>query len=330
LYYGLTYFFQNYLDFHDGRSVAQLAALPLDSSLNYKCAPFLTPGTVDGRFQETIDANGNPAVPLKEFMYSPCGIAAWSMFNDTFILYRVDDPSFQLPASETALNSSQVALICNGSDFTATGEPLSGAPNSCSKKGISWDADLTTRFKPAIYSDRTWGAAYPHTTADPYLKNGWYAFEPGHRLPDPMDLDFHVWMRIAPTPSFRKLYRIINVPMPAGQYVMEVDEYFDAVSLKSEKNFQFRVESWLGMPNYAIGIAYIVAGSLGTVLGVAFAAQQYGRAQYPRTFASQELRPLYQFSADSDEMKEYVDLKVLRDKQNKAERNLMIAESRSS
>jgi hypothetical protein len=309
LYYGLTNYYQNYLDYHDGRSSLQLAGSPIDSQLRYKCEPFLTPGSVDGRSGATVDVDG-ATVQLKEFTYSPCGVTAWSMFNDTFTLYSVADPAFQLPPSSAmAVNMSQLALVCNGSDFTATGAPLSGRPNGCSKLGISWAADTTTRFKPAVYTERTWGSRFPHATTDPYLKNGWYAFEPGHSVPDPTDLDFHVWMRIAPTPSFRKLYRILNVSMPAGTYLMEIEEFYDASSLGSEKNFQLRVESWLGMPNHAIGIAYIAAGSLGIVLAVGFLAQQLGRIYYPRTFSSQELRPHYQFATDSEEMKEYVRLR---------------------
>ncbi len=228
LYYGLSKFYQNYLDYHDGRSSLQLAGQPVDNSLRYKCEPYLTPGSVDGRSATSIEVQGQPVL-LSAFTYYPCGITAWSMFNDTFALYAVNGTAFNLPTSnKMPLNMSQLAMLCNGSDFTASGAPLSGQPNSCAKQGISWDADLKTRFKPIVPSARSWSQGFTLPTTDPYLLNGWYAFEPGHRLPDPMDLDFHVWMRIAATPSFRKLYRIINVPMPIGSYLMDIDEFYPA------------------------------------------------------------------------------------------------------
>ena len=315
LYYGLSNFYQNYLDYHDGRSALQLAGSPITSSLRYKCEPFLTPGSLDGRGgTPMVLRNGSASattVSYSDFTYYPCGVTAWSMFNDSFTLYSVrDTTNFQLPTNTQQLNMSQVTLVCNGSDFDARGSPLGGsaAPNMCAKSGISWDADVNIRFKDIAYTDLTWAPGYPVPTTDPYLSNGWYAFEAGHSVPHPLDLDFQVWMRIAAAPSFRKLYRIIQAPLAAGSYVMEVEEFFDAASLNSEKNFQIRVDSWLGMPNYPIGIAYIAAGSLAVVLAVGFLAQLMARLYYPRQFQFEDFRPHFQFAVDSDEMKEYVAL----------------------
>lgn len=309
-YYRVTGMFQDYRYFHDGRSCYQLAGGTPDTSLLYQCQPFLTPGTLDGTTGRTMTINGGTTtVTYGDFMYYPCGVAPWAMFNDSLLLYRVDDPAtFVMPASTlTAL--SAVTLICNGSDFNAVGDDLGYSNDTCAKQGISMPADVNVRYRGVVKGSLTWSIGYEEQSSDWYLSNGWYANEPGHALPDPLDLDLQVWLRIAPVAEFNKLYRIINADLPAGEYVLEVDEFYDVYSFDGGKAAVLMTSSWLGAKNYAIGVAYLLCGSLCTVLATAvfvIAVTTRG-SSWPKP-----RNRWYIFESDSPSMRSYVDLRERR------------------
>lgn len=307
LYYNLNHFYQSIQYFHDGRNSEQLSGLKPASFL-YRCDPFKTPGFQDGSGGRTVTVNGGQTIPYNGFMYYPCGTAAWSMFNDTFTLYRVTDAAYTMPVLSTSpLNSTSVQLICNGTDFDAVGNSLGGSSsvNHCQKTGISRHADVTERFKPVKYSPTYWSSNYPYNASDDYLKNGWYANEAGHRVPDTADLDFQVWMASAPTPNFRKLYRIITTPLPAGTYILEVDEFFDSYSFRGRKGFTLRTaHPWLNEPNKALGVAYIIVGGFALIAAVLVAFKSvYSKRKFSREEAQVMSRQGSAVAVESQEQK---------------------------
>lgn len=286
LYYTLNHFYQSISYFHDGRSSEQLAGIKPVSFL-FRCDPFKTPGYQDGSGGRLVTLAGGETIPYNSFMYYPCGAAAWSMYNDSLTLYRITDVAYTMPVLSTdPLTAASVQLICNGSDFDGVGTPLGGSSsaNHCLKSGISRHADVTKRFAPIVPGKTSWSTNYQFNATDDYLRNGWYANEAGHKLPDPSDLDFQVWMGSAPTPNFRKLYRIITTPLPAGTYILEVDEFFDSYSFRGLKGFTLRTANkYLNEPNEALGIAYIVLGAAASIGGFLVAFKSfYSKRKFSR------------------------------------------------
>jgi hypothetical protein len=262
MYYKLSNFYQNHRRFAKSRSVSQLAGNNPDKSSMTDCDPLLDPGAATDTEGQQASVNGQ-TLNYGSMKYSPCGLVAWSLFNDSFALVRYT-------------NGGQAHQnVCNGSRFDkASAAPLAGAGN-CTKKGITWESD-SDKFKTPEFGNDIWtaqrslyGRADP-TTTDDFIRNGWYAGEAMHQVPVVTDEDLQVWMRTAALPTFRKLYRIINVDLEVGDYAMVIDEFYPVDSFGGSKSFALSTLSWLGGKNQFLAIAYIVVGALSFVLGIIF------------------------------------------------------------
>ena len=83
-----------------------------------------------------------------------------------------------------------------------------------SADGIAWSSDFNTKFQnPASWDGTVPPPNWRHTAMNfpavaqyPELTQGY------------TNQDFIVWMRTAALPTFRKLYRKLNGPLPAGTY----------------------------------------------------------------------------------------------------------------
>jgi hypothetical protein len=327
MYYKLDNFYQNYRDFHDGRSNPQLTGKQKLGN-TYMCKPYTHPGFREDEMDTPIsftDARGVKVnKTLEYFTYSPCGLAPWSKFNDTFVLYR------QLTAAEVAAataagtpvltggkdGTAPLELICNGTDFGLRGQPLGGsvAPNHCAKKGITWKADRDIRYHNMTLRQDWWSLYYPYETDNEYLRNGWYLHEPGHSLPDPMDFDLQVWMRASFLASFHKLYRIISVDLPPGTYWVDITELYDVVTFRGRKSIVLRNGNWTGGRNTALGVVFVVMGCLAFVLGMAFMVecllQRNGVNRYEHL--EERKRSWYVFQPDDPQFAHYYQLRLRR------------------
>jgi len=123
----------------------------------------------------------------------------------------------------------------------------SGSPIPLRKDGIAWSSDKDTKFKnPPINA-------------------------PGIRvIADFEDEDFIVWMRTAGLPDFKKLYRIIDTTLEAGNYTVRVRSQFPVASFSGKKHVVLSTTTWIGGRNPFLGYAYIVVGAICFVLGVVF------------------------------------------------------------
>jgi hypothetical protein len=242
MYYKLTNFYQNHRRYANSRYDTQIAGDATSSGdVGTTCDPFKgTPSTEDGR----------------AYLYSPCGLIAWSAFNDSVALYKGAAPT-------------PLQLICNSAQFTANGTQLVAMP--CQKGGIAWDSDRDRKFRPPSLSAETLtGFGRPTDSKNYFVRNGYYYGEAGHSIPLTVDEDLMVWMRTASLPTFRKLWRRINVDMDVGKYTIVVTDKFDISAFSGEKSIIFATTSWIGGKNEFLGVAYIVVGSLCFVLAVAF------------------------------------------------------------
>jgi hypothetical protein len=276
MYYKLTNFYQNHRRYAKSRDTQQIAGKALGSGgASSDCDPILTPGSFWGKTDTVIATitTGTDVVSAKKYgdlQYSPCGLVAWSKFNDSFLLSSVDAST----GRKTMLCDTARFYLNNGSKY------IDGASQNmtCEKKGITWSSDYDKFVAPAVSAsiwtgDRRWysqAEADRFSSSDPYLTRGWYALEPGHAVPITTDEDFMVWMRTASLPTFRKLYRIFPKGLPRGRYNMFIREFFDSQQYGGEKYVVFSTVSWVGARNVFLGYAYIVVGSICALCAIGF------------------------------------------------------------
>lgn len=227
LYYQLENFYQNHRRYVSSRDDPQLRGeFRSYADVADNCAPLRSVG----------DKGGDPSTS-NDKVYAPCGLIAWSRFND----------SFQLKTA-------------SGTTFCDTETPTS----VCKKDGIAWKTDVDTKFAAANtqYVYRYGGA------------NAFYAEEPTHPLPNQVDQDFMVWMRTAALPSFRKLFRIIDADIPKGSYELTVTDRFPVQAFEGKKYMVMSTAGWIGGKNPFLGIAYVVVGALSLAFGIIFGLKE--------------------------------------------------------
>ena len=266
-------FYQNLFKISESRSPAQLRGDPVDSK-PLKCDRFRGPGmnhrdsdAIATEEAITLTVDGKQRT-LGSFIYNPCGLQPWNLFNDTFQLYK---------QTTNASNDNSAQLMCDTSDFGPQGQrlTLTAAQNPCEKEGLPWPS-YKNRFKEPAMADHSWtNKRYKRftTTSDPFLLNGWYYREAGHEIPDPLDFDLMVWTRVAPLSTTKKLLRIITTDLPKGSYSLVANEFFDTESFNGEKRVVLQSYSWIGGRNHSLGIFLLVFGSLAAVLGIAVVIQ---------------------------------------------------------
>lgn len=305
MYYGLKNFYQNHRVFAKSRNEKQLAGgdVTAESDLT-DTKPLMRPGEslLSSQFgtgrQMTVNGINTTYGGM---VYDPAGLVPWSMFNDSFTLYKADSASgtnqiicrtnaFRKYDSSPTTPPTAASLPAGVSLF-----PYAGQNGTwqwpCRKQGIAWSSDREVKYKTPPLTNNfwtgnrleyfvnatapaspsvAWQTTYAPTSNDDYFRNGWYAGEAGHQVPINVDEDLMVWMRISALPDFRKLFRFITVPLPAGSYVMEIIEQYDVSSFNGEKWFALATTSWVGGKNDFLGQAYIAVGAVSFVAGVIF------------------------------------------------------------
>jgi len=237
LYYYLENFYQNHRRYSVSRSDTQLGGKTISaSSAQSSCSPIFA--NIDT--SQAYDVNTIPTTQV----YSPCGLIAWSMFNDTISLYKKSD------------NSSAVTLICDGARPLGSADPRTDA--HCTKDGIAWFSDKSVKYLA------------PENAAEAYTYPNYYFNETGHQLPNTTDEDFMVWMRTAALPSFRKLYRIITIDLEPGTYYFSVISRYPVKGFGGRKKVILTTTSVFGGKNLFLSIAYFVVAGICAVLSVVF------------------------------------------------------------
>jgi hypothetical protein len=264
LYYKIENFYQNHRRFVRSKSDNQLAGKSVTASEVSDCSPLRSPDELRNIQGAYVNANGGGSRSYGSMIYSPCGLVAWSMFNDTFVL------------------SNSTTLVCNTSDFSKVDNlPLNGSArlNRCTKTGITWESDSEKFLKPATFDRNLWTAPNYSTAdqtanyadaTDAFYRNGWYANETGHALPYVTDTDFQVWSRTASLPTFQKLFRVITTDLEVGQYNLTIESFYPVSSFSGKKSLVIQTISWVGGKNPFLGYAYIIVGALSVVFAVFF------------------------------------------------------------
>lgn len=243
MYYRLTNYHQNHRRFAKSRYDPQLAGRSVtESELSTDCDPF---SSQDGQ------------------IVNPCGLIAWALFNDSFVLYEDADTGNLEAVCNTSVPSRAQCTAVNN-PFYSHYQPSCGAvdTNRCEKDGIAWASDSNTKFKQsADYVANKKYVSFPN-----FYKN-----ETGHRIPDVNDEDLMVWMRTAAMPTFRKLMRKIRVPLRTGiDYQLDITERYPVRSFSGTKALVFANNAWIGGRSELLGSAYLAIGAICAILAACF------------------------------------------------------------
>jgi len=287
VYYGLDNFYQNHRRYVASRSAHQLVgtSMGLDSDARLSSDP-VSNGVGDCKYEMSYL---DPSDGDKEVYMYPCGLIAWSMFNDTLLLREKV--------------SGKHIMWNDGND--ACGSHASGVPCTTNPEGIAWQSDLDKKFKsptagwiasnckylggkdistsgfidPAVFDGSrmilraaTGNCGSPHCgmrvhkldgTPNEGIYNCWH---------NTTDEDLVVWMRVAALPSFKKLYR--RIPKGAlkkgTQYELLVRNRFPVESFGGAKHFSMSSTTFVGGGNDFLGYAYIIVGALCAACAIVF------------------------------------------------------------
>merc|ERR1712227_818391 len=95
------------------------------------------------------------------------------------------------------------------------------------------------------------------------------------RYADVHNEEFIVWMRTSGLPEFRKLHRIIQTDLKAGERIeFKVNDVFPVCAFKGTKKVVLSTTTWIGGKNQFLGYAYIVVASLCLLLAIGFFIKQ--------------------------------------------------------
>jgi len=234
VYYELTNYYQNNRRYVRSVSPQQLAGVPTSlDNLKVYCEPQLY---VDGAVNDSYPEDGK---------ITPCGLQAWSFFNDTFEFSKIEDSSGSNPPS-----SSEQPVVIDDSQ-------------------ISWPTDKSF--------------LYGNVTAENF--NIYEEYRGGGTLTKPLNQEQHfmVWMRLSAKPNFWKLWGIIDEKLVKGDLVrVKIQNLYNTYDFGGRKSIVLSTNSWLGNKNYFLGALYLAVGGVFVITGALFQIAYWIK---PRGFA---------------------------------------------
>jgi len=277
MYYKLSNYYHNHRRYVKSRSDMQLRGLDPDKTL------------LDTSCQHRVTLNDSDSSII-----NPCGLIAWSWFNDTFELQTYD---------YTPLNTSSSGIAWQSDiDMKFKNQEPDGANPGTTGNNFPpfahWRRQSCDALPPAISSTANI-ALCKQTGAGWCFRGSGYCVEDEH---------FIVWMRTAGLPTFRKLYAKLDTVLEAGTYTVKIANgeytsqfggmYFNPAEsgayyetgLQSdikEQQFLYPVHtfdgtkkivlstsSWIGGKNGFLGGAYLTVGIICIALASGFAIKQ--------------------------------------------------------
>lgn len=255
VYYELTNFHQNYRKYTTSRD---------DSQLSGKPGP-----------QTALDAvNCDPINKLGDTVINPCGLIANTFFNDKFT-------------------------------FTTDAKDAEGNKLVMTEEGIAWGSDLKYRFKmpygynqkecPEGQCDSSCCESFGFSCTEPAIspKDGLcyayhypdegttqYLYETYPSIISPLEHvtneHFVVWMRVAATPNFKKLYGYFEQTIPAGTTLQfDVNMNYVVQSFGGTKALSITTNSAWGTKDPALAKTIMYIGYFCLACGILFGLKHW-------------------------------------------------------
>jgi hypothetical protein len=198
----------------------------------------------------------------------PCGLIAWSLFNDTYNL--TVNGSTRIPINKVGISWKSDREHKFGSDVYPKNFPNNQNLSGVLIGGGSLDPNKSvSRFKelnPICWMARSQMLCF------------FFPFSFVKQLSE--DEDLIVWMRTAALPHFRKLYGKIEQNLDANTMLnVTINNVYNTYSFGGKKRLVLSTTSWLGGKNNFLGILYITMGSISISYAFIYFA---GHLSYPR------------------------------------------------
>jgi len=290
MYYELGNFYQNHRRYVKSRNDNQLMDSSKATTIE-QCSP--------------IDkANGAAVSGVPVY---PCGLIAWSVFNDTYY------------AQDTQGNKYQNRLlVLDAGTTTCAGTDTTCKLVTTTSNGIAWSSDRDDKFQKLTTCP---GNNLLSTSASPAITMPYYTYKyymcsdgspmcsikgtsegstlcadmtpptssavgqtgmasistcsQEKRCGDVSNEEFIVWMRTSGLPTFRKLHRVINTDLKKGETIqITVNDVFPVSSFSGSKKIVFSTTAWIGGKNTFLGAAYITVACICILLGIGFGVKE--------------------------------------------------------
>jgi len=267
VYYELTNFHQNYNKYVTSRDDYQLT------------------GRVGG--QSAIEAaNCNPINKLGNIFINPCGLIANTFFNDKFSLVETET-SVDAGGNPLVMREDGIAW---GSDLEYKFKMPDGFNKTTCPKG-QCDASCCQLYgfscqEPAISPKDGLCYAYHYPKADTTQ----YLYETYPNIISPLEHvtneHFVVWMRVAATPNFRKLYGYFEQTILAGTKLeFNVNMNYVVESFRGTKTLTITTNSTWGTKDSTLGITIYCIGYFCLACGFFFGLKHFFK---PRKIADRK------------------------------------------
>jgi len=224
VYYQLGNYFKNHRRYVKSKSERQLRGLSASNSELNDCKP-----------EDMIN----------EQVIVPCGLIAWSLFNDTFEF-----------STNGFFNEHGIVFV--------------------NKTSISWKSDRDERFNNTVFPSNFVNNNRTTFANASQIGGGWL----NESLPLSKHENLMVWMRIAALPTFRKIYGRIETDLqPGTKLTININNLYNTYRFGGSKKLVLSTASWIGGKNDFLGLSYIVVGCISILLGLVFL---YVHWKYPR------------------------------------------------
>eukprot|EP00041_Stephanoeca_diplocostata_P024456 m.620182 g.620182 ORF g.620182 m.620182 type:complete len:423 (+) comp22532_c0_seq2:205-1473(+) len=260
LYYLLENFYQNHRRYVRSRDDFQLRGQVAQG--NEDCEPFIT---------------------RNNKYYSPCGLIANSLFNDTIRIFRRDDAAeLALIGEGIAWDSDRKVKFKNPPSLTDNVCDATIFASNASLRPPNWPVDACQLGSTdVITADNVCNASSNATGDFGCLYNPWSAYFNSNGVGYENE-DFIVWMRTALNKNFRKLWRRIPDGVTDGEYVARIDYNFPVSSFDGKKHFMLGTTTAFGGKRQTLPVLYLVMGIFCIVAGFAFIFMQHCGGLLPR------------------------------------------------
>jgi len=252
VYYELSNFHQNYRTYVNSRSFAQLrGGVITDTDRLLTCKPWVS-------YKKKEDNEE------KEIIYSPCGLIARSVFNDTYSFYQTN-PTTGLRESVTVDDSLETLVFAmDRRSRYQRQEQYFESPFGGDERRYQNPRTNHTNVAQWLLVPGTYGAPQVFNESGQPLFPGGVA-----------DPHFIVWMRTAPLPNFRKMWG--KLVLPGDELVLpidvEIDNRYPVGGFGGAKKLVLSTANWQGGRDFFLAGAYFAFGALLFLLGLVFSCK---------------------------------------------------------